>query len=361
MVTVQERAHYQPGFGISWTRLPTLIILAMSAAVGLAWCLKLAFVSGWYLIFLLPIFGALALGGLLHAFVGWAHCRNRRLAAAVGIVAGLVGYLGYYELCFLDALPPGAEWRVDLLPDYIVLRMNTDVSVDAALPDDAQARAKPFAPLNWLAFLCELGIVVGMCGAMAWSRARRAYCRELGRWMHREKALLPPLSGLPLLDALETDRLAEFVASTRPGGDAQTACCFILEYATPADGSPLDYPVYTSVEGHDPHRPSRMSGNLRRTLLRQVELKPAEVLTVQPWFSDLAQRLAVVGGVDGVNISIYEVDRKVENAKITVEGDDLEYAPILSAIEDMGGTVHSIDEAVAGAEMTEGSPTPQDL
>jgi len=85
-------------------------------------------------------------------------------------------------------------------------------------------------------------------------------------------------------------------------------------------------------------------------------LKPHE-----PSIIEVAQRLAGLPGVDGVNISIYEVDRMVENAKITIEGADLEYGPILGLIEDVGGTVHSIDEAVAGKVLVEGAPQLQDL
>lgn len=79
-----------------------------------------------------------------------------------------------------------------------------------------------------------------------------------------------------------------------------------------------------------------------------------------PSIIELSQRLASLAGVDGVNISIYEVDRKVENAKITVEGQDLSYDEILSTIEDAGGTVHSIDEAVAGKVLIDDTPTFQD-
>ena len=80
-----------------------------------------------------------------------------------------------------------------------------------------------------------------------------------------------------------------------------------------------------------------------------------------PTIIELSQRLAGLPGVDGVNISIYEIDRKVENAKITVEGTDLDYDAIIEVIEDSGGTMHSIDEAVAGKTMISGSPTFQDV
>jgi hypothetical protein len=94
-------------------------------------------------------------------------------------------------------------------------------------------------------------------------------------------------------------------------------------------------------------------GNLRR-LVMDV-LKPLE-----PSIVELVQTLADVDGVDGVNISIYEIDRRVENAKITVEGHDLRYKHIASIIEENGGAIHSIDEVAAGNVLIEDVATPQD-
>jgi hypothetical protein len=65
-------------------------------------------------------------------------------------------------------------------------------------------------------------------------------------------------------------------------------------------------------------------------------------------------------GIAAVNISIYEIDRRVENAKITIEGEDLSYRQILDIITDMGGTVHSVDEVVAGTKIIDDASTPQD-
>ena len=84
-------------------------------------------------------------------------------------------------------------------------------------------------------------------------------------------------------------------------------------------------------------------------------LKPHE-----PSIIKLAQSISELEGVGAVNISIYEIDRKVENAKITIEGDDLTYPRILDIITDMGGTVHSVDEVVAGTKIIEDASTPQD-
>jgi hypothetical protein len=94
-------------------------------------------------------------------------------------------------------------------------------------------------------------------------------------------------------------------------------------------------------------------GNLRRLVLDV--LKPLE-----PSIAEMAQLLAELNGVDGVNISIYEIDRRVENAKITIEGHDLQYDEIADMIGENGGSVHSIDEVAAGKVLIEDVDTPQD-
>lgn len=293
MLALQERERYQSDGGIMAARLPALILLALVAAVGLAWALKLAFLSGWYLIFLVPAVGGGALAGVLYALVGWSHCRNRGLAAVLGITVGLTGYLGYYHLCFIDILPPGFAWRVDLLPRYIAFRMETDVQEDVGAPDADQAEDDNVDVFgNWLLFVLELGMVVGFTTSASWSRARRAYHPELGRWAKREKALLPPDADKPFRDALDGDRLAEFVATTTPGSDAQTCCSLLIEYATPSSGSPLEYPVYVSLEPPPRTRVWHLFRKGRGTQLRQVKLEIAETLTLRPLFAGLTQTLA---------------------------------------------------------------------
>jgi len=84
-------------------------------------------------------------------------------------------------------------------------------------------------------------------------------------------------------------------------------------------------------------------------------LKPLE-----PSIVELAQVLSDLEGVDGANISIYEIDRRVENAKITIEGHHLNYQNIVRVIEENGGAVHSIDEVAAGNVLIEDVITPQD-
>ena len=94
-------------------------------------------------------------------------------------------------------------------------------------------------------------------------------------------------------------------------------------------------------------------GKLRRLVLDV--LKPYE-----PSIMELAQRLSDLEGVEAVNISIYETDRRVENAKITVQGNDIPFAVVEQVIRENGGVIHSIDEVVAGRIIIDDSATPQD-
>ena len=94
-------------------------------------------------------------------------------------------------------------------------------------------------------------------------------------------------------------------------------------------------------------------GNLRRLVLDV--LKPLD-----PSIEELARVLADLEGVDGVNITIYEIDRRVENAKVTIEGQSLVYDDIVVVIAENGGTVHSIDEVAAGRVLIEDVDTAQD-
>jgi len=94
-------------------------------------------------------------------------------------------------------------------------------------------------------------------------------------------------------------------------------------------------------------------GKIRRLVLDT--LKPHE-----PSIIEMADQLSQLDGVSAVNISIYEMDRKVENAKITIEGDAISCYRVMELIEQMGGAVHSIDEVVAGKIIIDDAATLQD-
>jgi hypothetical protein len=81
---------------------------------------------------------------------------------------------------------------------------------------------------------------------------------------------------------------------------------------------------------------------------------------MEPTIIEMAEIISRNDGVSAVNISMVEIDLKVENAKITIEGDSIMYEQIVALIEDMGGSIHSIDEVVAGKMIIDDAATLQD-
>jgi len=75
---------------------------------------------------------------------------------------------------------------------------------------------------------------------------------------------------------------------------------------------------------------------------------------------ELSEALSHLEGVEGVNVIIYEIDQKVENVKIIVAGSRIDYESIKKKLEEMGATIHSIDEVAAGKRIVEEVKTPQD-
>lgn len=75
---------------------------------------------------------------------------------------------------------------------------------------------------------------------------------------------------------------------------------------------------------------------------------------------EFAERLADVKCVDGVTSSLIELDQEVQNIKLTIEGEDLDYAVIEAEVDGLGGTIHSVDRVGYGEYIVEERRTPQD-
>jgi len=79
-----------------------------------------------------------------------------------------------------------------------------------------------------------------------------------------------------------------------------------------------------------------------------------------PGVVELSEELSHLEGVEGVNIIIYEIDQKVENAKVVIAGNSIDFERIKKKLEEMGATIHSVDEVAAGKRIVEEVQTPQD-
>ncbi|KAA3620319.1 MAG: hypothetical protein DWQ08_15460 [Proteobacteria bacterium] len=68
-------------------------------------------------------------------------------------------------------------------------------------------------------------------------------------------------------------------------------------------------------------------------------LKPHE-----PNALEFCKRVARAGHDYRVRLSVVEVDKRTETLQLVIEGDSIDYDAVVSAIENMGGALHSIDE-----------------
>ena len=88
---------------------------------------------------------------------------------------------------------------------------------------------------------------------------------------------------------------------------------------------------------------------VRRTRARKIRRLVLDVLKPHsPSLPEFATKLSSMPGVDGVNVTLIEIDKDTESLKVTIDG-QLDYGTIRSAIEEWGGVVHSVDEVVTGS------------
>jgi hypothetical protein len=80
----------------------------------------------------------------------------------------------------------------------------------------------------------------------------------------------------------------------------------------------------------------------------------------KPGVVELSEALSSLDGIEGVNVIIYEIDQQVENAKIIIVGNSIDFESIKEKVEEMGATIHSVDEVAAGKIIVEEVKTPQD-
>ena len=84
--------------------------------------------------------------------------------------------------------------------------------------------------------------------------------------------------------------------------------------------------------------------------IRRIVLDVAKGLN-KPTLVEVADAIGKVKGVEAVNLSVDEMDMETMGIIITVEGDGIDSALLITTIEDIGCAVHSIDEIAAGKRL----------
>ena len=80
----------------------------------------------------------------------------------------------------------------------------------------------------------------------------------------------------------------------------------------------------------------------------------------KPTVVELSLELSRLEGIEAVNVIMVEIDQQVENVKIIVAGPSINFENFQKKLEEMGATIHSVDEVAAGRRIVEEVRTPQD-
>jgi hypothetical protein len=63
---------------------------------------------------------------------------------------------------------------------------------------------------------------------------------------------------------------------------------------------------------------------------------------------ELSLKVSELSGVDGVDILIQEVERKVQASRITIEGTNIDFNAVKEAFNQMGASLQSVDRVSCG-------------
>jgi hypothetical protein len=85
------------------------------------------------------------------------------------------------------------------------------------------------------------------------------------------------------------------------------------------------------------------------TVIRRLVLDVMVPLNVPS--SELAIKLSKLSGVDGVDVTITEVEHKIEKAKITIEGDNINLDAVKNLLDKVGASLQGVDRISCGKRL----------
>ncbi len=289
MPQFSERERYISGGRVSVAGVLLFVMGAVGSGLVAGWCLS----RGGYVVFWKPLVMAAAMSVMLCLLVDWVRCRNPHLAGGLSLMAGALAYASYFYFS-MQRDAGGGLVPVEVLPNYILFRMQNDVLKDVKdVPRGGAKPAKPAKPVeffNWMFGACDLFILMGVPCEWARRRAQRAFSSEHNRWYRIEKVKRWPYLTQTFVDALNTGEIDIALRDTPTAPMQHQGSRFLLEWLDVEDTSPLDFPVYGSIEDQSQ---TGFAKSARRMVHRQFALTPQEALSLRPFFPKFSARLDV--------------------------------------------------------------------
>ena len=199
------RAVYRPSGKVRGSQFLLGFLASAAVALVMAWCLAFALRKGFYFYCLVPLLASLPVLGVWFASLSWSHCRNKTLATGASIVLAALLYFGYFHFALLDLIGIRNVQRVDLLPHYVRIRMQTDVPQDLRFAQPARRQPPGMIDevFNWMFFAFDLATVTAVTVLLGRYCVSRAYCESCDTWMKRATLKLAPGQGTKVWQALQ--------------------------------------------------------------------------------------------------------------------------------------------------------------
>ena len=70
----------------------------------------------------------------------------------------------------------------------------------------------------------------------------------------------------------------------------------------------------------------------------------------QPNALEFSQVIAAAGDDYRVHVTVLEVDERTESLQLVIEGNNIDFDALHQAVNDLGGSLHSIDEVEVASE-----------
>jgi hypothetical protein len=254
---------------VNWPAFLPWAGLTLLVCAGMAYGMDLLFQHGYYYFPIVAIFAALVCAGTVISAIHKGHCRNSVIGMLFGLTAALVAYLGYYYAGMISNIGPDMATRPDLLPKYIVLRKNSEVTGDFRRA--GKGGIAPQAPVeivqfgnriviaqrlglgdvipNWIFFALEFALIAFLAAGAGFVRARRTYCEGCCCWLTMNQAVFPFGSGQDVAESVTSGDLKSLRSlQTIPMPHQGSYTSLAVEYCPPDEGQPSTCPAYVSVK-----------------------------------------------------------------------------------------------------------------
>ncbi len=71
----------------------------------------------------------------------------------------------------------------------------------------------------------------------------------------------------------------------------------------------------------------------------------------EPNVIEYAEKISGLESVDGVTVYVSEIDERTKTLEMAIEGEDIPFDQVIRTIEELGGSLHSVDEVSAGSRI----------